>query len=99
MDASCPESRIAKAATALPSAPKDLEEYRWVDFGPGAQGARSHVECPADHRGRRPVVFLRRRVEIDGHFYRIGWKEEERVAGYSERIASDPRGGRKPDHE
>ena len=83
--------QIAKAAATLLNAPEDLEQYQWVDFGPGAQAGHSHLAFPADGRGGRPIVFLRRRVEIDGRWYRIGWKSDRRVAGYSELVGLTPR--------
>ena len=68
------------------NAPEDLVEYRWVDFGPGRQGPHSHLAFPADSRGGRPIVHLRRRVEINGRWYRVGWNSDKRVAGYSKSI-------------
>ena len=83
--------QIAKAAATLPNAPKDLEGYQWVDFGPGGQGPQSHLAFPGDRRGGRPVVFLRRRVNVQGRLYLVGWKSDKRVAGYSELAGVSPR--------
>ena len=78
--------QIVKAAAALPNAPTDLEEYQWVDFGPRGKRVHSHLAFPPDSRGGRPVVYLRRKVEIDGLWYRVGWNSDKRVAGYSKNI-------------